>query len=140
MELVMYWIIAGLLMMILELFIPGVVIGFFGAGAILTGIIGYFIEMPWQFEVLIFLVLSLAMLQFLRKYVIKKLNKKDRSGETEDIIGAEALVAEIITPEKPGKVQYRGSLWRAESDEIIEANTRVRIITKRSIVLIVKPL
>jgi membrane protein implicated in regulation of membrane protease activity len=140
MELVMYWIIAGLLMLILELFIPGVVIVFFGAGAILTGIISAIVQIPWQFEVLIFVVSSLLMLVFMRKYIVKKFNKKDRSGETEDIIGAEALVDVKITPKTPGKVMYRGSLWRAESEVEIEPGTRVRIIGKRSIVLIVKPL
>lgn len=140
MDLLIYWIIAGLLMLIMELFIPGIVIGFFGAGALLAGLVGWIFDIPWQAEVIIFLVSSLLMLQFMRKYIIKKLNKKDRSGETEDIIGAEALVAEIITPQIPGKVQFRGSLWKAESKEEIEPETRVRIIGRRSIVLIVKPI
>jgi membrane protein implicated in regulation of membrane protease activity len=140
MDLLIYWIIAGLLMLIMELFIPGIVIGFFGAGALLAGLVGWIFDIPWQAEVIIFLVSSLLMLQFMRKYIIKKLNKKDRSGETEDIIGAEALVVEKITPQIPGKVQFRGSLWKAESKEEIEPETRVRIIGRRSIVLIVKPI
>jgi inner membrane protein len=140
MDLLVYWIIAGLLMLILELFIPGVVIGFFGAGALIAGLIGWVFDIPWQAEVVIFLGSSVLMLLFMRKYVIKKLNKKDRSDEIEDIIGAEAIVAERITPQTPGKVQFRSSLWKAESEEVIEPESRVRIIGKRSIVLIVKPL
>ncbi|MEI6091952.1 MAG: NfeD family protein [bacterium] len=140
MDLLIYWIIAGLLMLLLELIIPGVVIGFFGAGALLAGLIGWIFDIPWQAEVIIFLVSSLLMIQFMRKYIIKKFNKKDLSGEIEDIIGAEAVVAVKITPQEPGKVQFRSSLWKAESDEEIAPETRVRIIGKRSIVLIVKPL
>jgi inner membrane protein len=140
MDLLIYWIIAGLLMLLLELIIPGVVIGFFGVGALLAGLIGWIFDIPWQAEVIIFIVSSLLLIQFMRKYIIKKFNKKDRSGEIEDIIGAEAVVAVKITPQEPGKVQFRTSLWKAESDEEIEPKTRVRIIGKRSIVLIVKPL
>lgn len=140
MDLLIYWIIAGLLMLIMELIIPGVVIGFFGAGALLAGLIGWIFDIPWQAEVIIFLVSSLLMIQFMRKYIIKKFNKKDHSAEIEDIIGAEAVVAVKITPQTPGKVQFRSSLWKAESDEEIEPKTRVRIIGKKSIVLIVKPL
>lgn len=140
MDLLIYWIIAGLLMLIMELIIPGVVIGFFGAGALLAGLIGWIFDIPWQAEVIIFLVSSLLMIQFMRKYIIKKFNKKDRSSEIEDIIGAEAVVIEKITSQTPGKVEFRGSHWKAESKEEIKPQTRVRIIGKRSIVLIVKPL
>ena len=43
------------------------------------------------------------------------------------LMGKKALVTQAIEPKKPGMIKVDGELWRAESDEIIEANTWVEI-------------
>lgn len=134
----LYWIIGGLILLLLELAIPGVVIMFFGIGAILTGILLLQFQISIVFQVLIFISFSLLMLVLMRKYIVKRFNKKDRSIETEDIIGAEAKVISKISPNEQGKVEFRGSFWKAESDSEIEVGAKVKIIGKKSIVLIVQ--
>ena len=54
-------------------------------------------------------------------------------------IGEAARTVERITPEKPGYVRYKGELWEAKSNTIIEANKKVEIVNKEESTLIVKP-
>ena len=54
--------------------------------------------------------------------------------------GEKAVAIERISPEKPGFVRFNGEYWQAESDVVIEPNTKVIILRKEETTLIVKPL
>jgi membrane protein implicated in regulation of membrane protease activity len=60
--------------------------------------------------------------------------------ELKEFIGQKAIVTEKITPNKNGRVEFRGSYWTAESDETIIKGKPVEIIAKKNITLIVKSL
>jgi membrane protein implicated in regulation of membrane protease activity len=135
-----YWFIAGLVLLILELVIPGLFIIFFGIGALVTGICSIMFDLSWEIETIIFVSTSILSLILLRKPLKNMIAKSDRSAEVEDIIGEEAEVIEAITPKTAGKIYFHGTQWKAESSLEISVGTRVRIIQKRSIVLIVEPI
>ena len=135
-----YWFIAGIVLLIFELFVPGLVMVFFGVGALIAGLAAWMFEMSWQVEILIFLVSSILSLIFMRKYLLEKMAKKDKSGEVEDIIGENAMVTETIYPNRGGKIKFHGVDWKADAEVEIEQGKLVEIIDKRSIVLIVKPI
>ena len=61
----------------------------------------------------------------------------DESAVDDTFVGNYAKVAEPIAPGKPGKVEYSGCLWEAESEETLEKDERVKITSKNNLTLIV---
>ncbi len=56
-----HWIVLGLLLVILEMLLPGFVLIWFGVGALLVGSLLYVIpEMSWQWQLLVFSIFSLT--------------------------------------------------------------------------------
>lgn len=136
------WIVAGIVMLILEFIIPGLIIFFFGAGAILTGILCMAFDIPVGLQFLIFGVSSVVSLILLRNKFSGvfhgKVNIKNTEDDFDEVIGIKCKVTEKITPNELGKVEFRGTLWKAMADEEIEPGTMVEIIEKENITLKVK--
>jgi membrane protein implicated in regulation of membrane protease activity len=136
------WFILGLILILLEFQIPGVITVFFGVGAWITAIICLFLPIGLAFQLLIFLIVSILSLMFLRRWLKGYFDNKsqDTGSLTNEFIGERAVVKEMITPIQIGKVEFHGTIWEAEAYEEIQPETVVEIIDKKSIVLIVKPL
>lgn len=137
------WFIVGFILIILEFGIPGLITLFFGIGAWIVAILTLFIDMSINVQLLIFISISIISLIFLRKH-FKKLFQdklgKDKFGlsELDEFIGHKAVVTIDISPESNGKVEFRGTQWKAESDENLHAGTNVEIVQKDNITLFVK--
>lgn len=135
-----WWLIAGVMLILAEFVVPGVFICFFGVGAILTGIASLLItKMPFTVELLIFSILSVVFLLSCRRFMPKSfrgtVKVDDTDIENDDIAGAEVVVTEAITPETPGKVEFRGSQWTARADRALAAGERAKIRCRRNITL-----
>jgi membrane-bound ClpP family serine protease len=65
---------------------------------------------------------------------------KDAEAELEEFVGKTARVVEAINPsEQPGKVEFHGAHWEARADSPIEPGTAVEILSRKNLILIVKP-
>ncbi len=139
------WVILGLIMMFSEILIPGLVIFFFGIGALIVGGICHFIDISINMQIIIFLVSSGVLLLTLRLW-LKKIfigySSAKQSGDKQivDNIGERAVVTQTIDPPKKGKVEFRGSNWNAISQSVIEEGITVEITGQKNITLEVKPL
>ena len=140
----MAWAIVGMIFIFIEFFIPGLVIAFFGVGALITALttwIGISPSLPWQ--LLVFILSSILLLALLRRYVKRVFFGGTKSemnvpNFTVDI-GKIVPVEEFIQPgEVGGKVKYQGSLWLARADEPIPPGESVKIIGCDNITLLVK--
>jgi len=140
----MAWAIVGMIFIFIEFFIPGLVIAFFGVGALITALttwIGISPTLPWQ--LLVFILSSILLLALLRRYVKRVFFGGTKSemnvpNFTVDI-GKIVPVEEFIQPgEVGGKVKYQGSLWLARADEPIPPGESVKIIGCDNITLLVK--
>lgn len=136
-------IVAGILLVLAEFAVPGFVICFFGAAAIATGLLyAVFPSMSMALLTLTYIVFTLAFVFGVRRFipVAFKGNVSTEPGDPDDdgIAGSHATVAEAIAPDAPGKVDFRGSLWIASSDKAIPAGTRVEIVRRNNLELIVK--
>jgi inner membrane protein len=136
------WGLLGILLIGAEMFAPGFVIFFFGAGAVLTGILSALIpglESSWGLQALIWLGSSILSLSFLRKrfaHIFRGtiLNNTEIPPE----IGGSAVVVERITPDEPGRIKFQGTTWKAISyTEIIEPGEPVDILDKENLTYIV---
>lgn len=127
------WVFLGIVFIFIEFFIPGLVIAFFGAGALITALTTWIGLTPTlASQLLVFMVSSLLSLALLRKYVKNTFlgMSKDGKGQWNFNIevGKIVPVIEMIEPgEVGGKVRYQGSPWTAKANERIAPGESVRI-------------
>jgi membrane protein implicated in regulation of membrane protease activity len=136
------WFIMGLVLLLLELIIPGFVIFFFGIGAWMTALICLFASPGINLQVVIFAATSVISLLAFRKLIQNKFiySKDDRSEAVEDeFTGKEAVAVADFGPDKKGKVEFKGTSWKAESGSDIHAGQTVIIVEKENFKLIVEP-
>lgn len=138
------WFIIGLIMILLEFAIPGVIIIFFGVGAWITAIFSWLLNIGINGQLLIFIVSSMVLLISLRKWLkhvfYGQIESSQKPGENlEDLLGENAVVTQPIK-NGYGKVRFRGTDWKAKSDYDIKERQVVKIIDKKSITLIVEPI
>ena len=146
------FIIIGCLLLAVEIFVtPG--FGAVGIGGIICLIIGSIFLIPsyptrkWLISgeymadaltiMLIVIVLFALFFAFLLYKIIQIRKKKPSTGK---FAGEQAVAIELISPNKPGFVRFKGEYWQAKSDTMIEKNTKVIIVDKDETILIVKPL
>ncbi len=139
------WFVIGLILIILEFLIPGLITIFFGIGAWIVSVICLFLDISLNLQLSIFLISSVLLLVSLRKWFKTLFTRKPGTGRAEDevadeFIGQKAVVTEKITPNRKGRVEFRGSYWTAESNETIPEGASVEILDKDNITLIVKSL
>lgn len=137
-----FWFLIGLVFFLCELIIPGFFIFFFGLGAWITALVCLIGEPGINVQIIIFAVTSVLSLIGLRKIIQKKFfySKNKESEDVEDeFTGKEALATSDFGGEKNGKVEFKGTTWKAESKSEIREGQRVMIIEKENFKLIVEP-
>lgn len=137
------WLIAGLLMIGAEFIIPGFVIFFFGVGAIILSVLTWLIpglRSNYILQLILWLASSGLTLAFLRKFFSKIFKGKEQRDTGEDeFVCKTAEVIEPILKNKPGRVSFEGTTWKAIAyDEIIKAGDIVEILKKDNLTLIVR--
>lgn len=137
------WFIAGIAMLILELVLPGLIIFFFGIGAIITGLLCLLFDISLSVQLIIFISVSVTSLLLLRKrfslvFQGKTTAENKDDSMLEEFMGKKAVVVKDIDVNKPGKIEFRGTQWIAEADEFIPEKETVIITEKDNITLKVK--
>jgi len=135
----MVWFIIGLICVISEFAIPGVIIIFFGIGAWVVALILLGVDLNIFLQLLVFLVFSITALVLVRKKVVTQ--KEMTDDVTDDFLGKKAEVLEGFSKGAYGKVFFKGTLWKAEttSEKSIKKGEYVVIIGHESILLQVEP-
>jgi membrane protein implicated in regulation of membrane protease activity len=136
------WFIIGLVLFLLELVLPGFVIFFFGVGAWITALLCLVADPGINVQAIVFAFTSVLSLLLLRKIIQKKYfySREELSKEVEDeFSGREALALSDFEPGKTGKVEFKGTTWKAESSSPVQKGDTVRIIEKENFKLIVEP-
>ena len=136
------WFIIGLVLFLLELVLPGFVIFFFGVGAWITALLCLIAEPGINLQAIVFAVTSVLSLVLLRRMIQKKFfySREELSKEVEDeFTGKEAIALTELTPGKDGKVEFKGTTWKAESESEISKGQTVIIKNKENFKLFVEP-
>jgi inner membrane protein len=141
----LFWFLLGILFMVIELSHFGFVFFFFGIGAIITALLSLTgISHSIEVNTIIFLVISLLSLALLRRKMSnvfkgKISSKADAGKATGEIIGEKALSTVKIVPNSiNGRVEFHGTIWNAQSDEVIEKGKVVEITGRTNLTLTVK--
>lgn len=139
------WIIVGLAIMSMELFLPGFILCFFGLGAVLTGLLMVFMPLGFNAQLVLFAVLSTGSIFSFRRYAqgyfAGRVSNANPSGAAMELhIGETAIVTEDIIPNSPrGRVEFHGTSWNADSDVEIKTGVEVTIVERHDLTLKVKP-
>lgn len=139
------WFLLGFVMLLLEFVMPGLIIFFFGIGALMVALICLVADITLNLQLTIFLLSSLVLLLSLRKWVknifVGQVSPRESVDELlKEFVGQKAMVTAEITPDAEGKVEFRGTSWNAEASEVIPAGSSVRIVGKNNITLKVESL
>lgn len=136
------WFLIGFILFLLELVLPGFVIFFFGVGAWITALLCLIADPGINLQVIVFALTSVLALVALRRMLQRKfLSSKDSLSESveDEFTGRDAVAMSEIGPGKRGKVDYKGTTWKAESDSYISEGQTVVIRGKENFTLIVEP-
>lgn len=137
-----WWALAGIILMICEFAVPGLILFFFGLGALITALLAWLFDFSLTVQLGVFAAASLVSLFTLRR-LLKTIFTGRETASSEDALsetlaGEEGVVSERIQPGMPGKVKLHGTDWKAESEETLEAGQAVVVENQRSLTLVVK--
>lgn len=138
-----YWLIAAIVLVIVEILTSGFGSICFALGAALAALAAGLGVNSIVWQIAIFVVVSLLTFIFLRPVVMRFLDKKSKDVKTnaDAIIGRKGVVSERIdASQHTGRVAIDGDDWKAVSEDgtIIEKGDDVEIIKRDSIIVTVR--
>ena len=124
------WLILGVVLMGIEAFAPGVFMLWLGLAALIVGLLSFGIAWSWQTQVLVFAVLSIAMVPLWRNFSRRNAKPTDKPFLNKRAAG---LVGRVFTLEKPivdgtGTVKVDDTVWRVSGPDA-PAGRRVKIVS-----------
>jgi membrane protein implicated in regulation of membrane protease activity len=141
---ILIWFLVGLAFILLEVFMPGIILVFFGLGAWLVtlttwaGLTGSLTS-----QLLMWALSSLLLLFLLRRWVRSRLSghsasEQDPDVDLDDFRGKTVVVVQDVGPDgRDGRVEFKGAEWRATSPEVLKAGDRAVIVGMDGITLLV---
>lgn len=134
------WLAVAVIFIIIEAITVGLTTIWFAAGALIALVLAL-LKVPPLAQVIIFLIVSLALLATTRKVFVNKLKTGSEKTNVDALIGEEGVVIEEITPHNVGLVKVKGQNWSAVSydkDATIPKDTAVKVKAIEGVKLIVK--
>ncbi len=133
------WLIAAVLLFILEVFAPGVFLLWFGVAAAVVGLLTMVFDVPVLWQAILFGLAAIASVLIGHKLFPYSTNVSDRSSLN---LRGQQYVGRTFTLEQPiiegrGKLKVGDSLWSAEGPDLA-AGARVRVTGVKGTVLVVE--
>ena len=137
------WFLLGLILFLAELVLPGFFIFFFGFGAWITALVCLVGNPSTNLQIIIFAITSILSLIALRRMIQKKFFAGDENANQSDAVedeftGREAKAIRSFGPGNKGRVEFKGTMWDAESTSEIAEGQIVVITKKENFTLYVK--
>jgi len=132
------WFILAVLLFVLEFVLPGVHFLWFGAAAVVVGLLALATGLSWPYQVIAFGIIAVLTVFAVRRYVRPDVSKSDLPDLNEralQYVGRSLVVEEAIANGR-GKVRVGDSVWQAEGPDV-PAGSRVKVTGARGTVLVV---
>lgn len=126
------WFLAGCVIALAEMMIPGFIIVFFGLGCWGAAVVAAVAPEAWAWQIAAFLVVSVSTLVGLRRLAVNLFRGK--TGQARGIASSGVETGTVIVvdadmqPDRVGRVRYRGTNWDARSNTAIEAGSQAVIV------------
>lgn len=116
-----HWILLGILLIGIEMFLPTFMTMWFGLGALLVGgVLFLFPDLSFSLQLFIWLIGSSILVFFWFKFVQPKLKDKTKAGMgRESLIGETGIVIKIPRDEKKGLLRFPTPILGDDEWEII---------------------
>lgn len=131
------WVVGGLILLGIELIVPGGIFIWLGGAAIATGLFNFILPMPWAMQWAVFGALSLIAIIIWLKFGRKAMNTKTDTPflnkRAERFIGREVILEKAID-QGFGRVKLDDTMWRVSGPDL-KKGTMVKIVSAKSAVL-----
>ncbi len=124
------WLIAGLVLMAVELLAPGVFMLWLGFAAFLVGLLSFVIDWSWQLQLVAFAAFAIAAVPLWRR-----LGRRNGTETDQPFLNRrnEALVGRVFTLEQPivqgaGVVRVGDTVWQVAGSDA-PAGSQVKIVS-----------
>ena len=134
------WIVAAVIMALIEAATMGLTTIWFAAGAVAAAIAAWLCG-NFLVQIIVLLAVSAAMLCFTRPVAMKRLNAREKN-VTEQMLGRAGVVTEAINPFGAGLVKVGGVIWTARGErpeDSFDAGRRVSVVRIEGVKIIVSP-
>ncbi|MCC0634414.1 NfeD family protein [Clostridioides sp. ZZV15-6388] len=133
------WLIVAILFGIAEMLTPSLTLIWFSVGAVILIFLSTFIKSIFL-QVLIFAVISIAMLVVATKKIVKKDKTYKSNTNLQAMISKKGVVTEEISSNQTGLVVVEHEIWTAISidDEKIDKGSTVEVLKIEGVKLVVK--
>lgn len=123
------WIVAGLVLLALEIFVPGGFLLWLGISGMVVGVITLLTPLSWPLQWLIFGVLALVTITLWIRFNRNRQSVSDRpylNRRADRYVGHEAVLEQAIL-QGFGRIILGDTVWRVAGPDL-PAGTRVRIV------------
>jgi len=123
------WMIVGVALLALEIAAPGAFFLWFGLAAIAVGVLSLFVAVPWQAQLLVFVVLATLVVLIGRRYFSRAGDDQVSTGlnqRGQRLVGTIVVLSEPIVDGK-GRVRIDDTTWRVIGPNMV-SGTRVRVV------------
>lgn len=132
------WWILGLILLALEIAVPGFVLIWFGIAALIVGAVALLVDWPWQAEIALFAVISLVAVVLGRRYFLRPEKEADDLSLNQRArrhIGRH-LVLDTPIEQGNGRVRIGDTVWRITGPDL-PSGTRIEVTGAEGSVLVV---
>ena len=134
------WFILAAVLLLLEVMAPGTFMLWLGLSAFLVGLISFFVDWSWQYQLVAFAVFALAAIPLWRR-----LGTPAKATTDQPFLNrrADALIGQVFTLEKPivggnGTIGVGDTVWRIAGPDC-PSGSRVRVAAIDGSTLRVEP-
>ncbi|MDR2104224.1 MAG: NfeD family protein [Deferribacteraceae bacterium] len=110
-----FWVAVGVIFLLIEGFTFHLVSVWFFLAALVMVLLTLFFNIPYLFQMALFLSISILLLLFTRPFAAKKLNVGKVKTNVNALWGVRALVVKKIPKHERGEIKVSGQIWTAIS-------------------------
>ena len=135
-----HWMVLAVLLAAAETLVPGAVVIWFAASAVVISLLMVVIDIPWQFQLIGFALLGLGALLVYRTYRKKNpgtFEQPNLNQRAQQYVGSELVLVEAIE-QGAGKAKLGDGVWKVSGPEL-PAGARVRVTGVNGTILTVIP-
>jgi membrane protein implicated in regulation of membrane protease activity len=130
------WWVFGLILLGLEIVVPGNVFVWFGVAALLTGVLALLTDLGWQVELIVFVVLAVVLVIVGRRVFARSTQPGEQpflNDRARRLVGSSYMLSAPII-DGHGQVRIDDTNWRIVGPDL-PSGTRVKVIDADGAVL-----
>jgi membrane protein implicated in regulation of membrane protease activity len=130
------WIVAGLILLGLELLAPGIFLIWFGIAALITGVLAFAADPGWQVELVVFVALAVVAVLIGRRYFSPAREPGEQPLLNQRAARQVGMIHVLTDPivDGQGRIRIDDTNWRIAGPDL-PSGARVRVVAADGAVL-----